>query len=92
MTSNVLSQTDPELALVDKVSDTISQTGRAEGFGDHLDALVQMSMTDHRVLGIAGDEEHFEAWPKDAGGIGDLASVHPARQADVGDEEIDPSS
>ena len=51
-----------------------------------------MSVTDDRVLGIAGDEEHFEAWPKDAGGIGDLTSVHPAGQADIGDEEIDPSS
>ena len=50
---------------------------------------VDMAVVEHGILGIAGDEQHLQAGPQRARGIGDLAAVQPAGQADVGDQQVD---
>ncbi|MNC63799.1 hypothetical protein D3C75_1139500 [compost metagenome] len=42
----------------------------------------------YRLLGVAGDEQYLQAWAQGARGIGHLATIEPARQADIGDQQV----
>lgn len=42
-----------------------------------------------RVLSEPGDEQHLQVGPHLARAVGDLASVDPDGQADIGDQEVD---
>ena len=51
-----------------------------------------MAAADDGILRVAGDEQDLEFRPRDARGVGQLAAVDAAGQADIGDEQIDAAS
>ncbi len=46
-------------------------------------------MVEDGVLGVAGNEEHLQVRPMLARRVRHLAAVQPAREADVGDQQVD---
>ena len=53
-------------------------------------AGLEVTVADSRVFGIAGDKQDFQPGTGHQRGVGDLPAVHPARQADVGYQQVDP--
>src|SRR5438105_3695490 len=65
------------------------QIEHRERLGQQLHARLHEAVTYGGILGIAGNEQHLEAWSKRARRVGKLATVHAIRQADVGDHHVD---
>ena len=49
-----------------------------------------MAVADDGILRIAGDEQDLEVRTRHARGVGKLAAVDAAGQADIGDQQVDP--
>ncbi len=49
-----------------------------------------MAVADDGVLGVAGDEQDLEVRTRGPRGVGKLAAIDAAGQADIGDKQIDP--
>lgn len=57
----------------------------AKRLGENLHSLIEMTVVQHRVLGVARDEQDLQFGVLRADSIGKLAAVQTVWQADIGD-------
>jgi hypothetical protein len=50
---------------------------------------IDVAVTEHRVLGVPGDEQHFQLRAELAGRVRHLPAVQSARKPNIGDQQID---
>jgi hypothetical protein len=76
--------------IFDHGADAAAQFIEVEGLAEDFHAGRQPALADDGVAGVAGDEQDGQCGQHFARGIGELAAIEAAGQADIGHQQVQP--